>query len=157
MAGTDQTGLRQCPYFTNADLLIAADCTAYAYGDFHQRFIRGRITLVGCPKLDEGDYTEKLAAIIANNSIKKHYRGADGGSMRRRPAAGSGGGAASQRQEAAFGCRGLFLPAARSNKSPDKNFYLTSGLSSAERPLACNHTLCAHVQKGKKFTQRAFI
>lgn len=58
------------PYFTNADLLIAADCTAYAYGDFHQRFIRGRITLVGCPKLDEGDYTEKLAAIIANNSIK---------------------------------------------------------------------------------------
>ena len=58
------------PYFTNADLLIAADCTAYAYGDFHQRFIRGRITLVGCPKLDEGDYTEKLEAIIANNSIK---------------------------------------------------------------------------------------
>ena len=58
------------PYFTDADLLIAADCTAYAYGDFHQRFIRGRITLVGCPKLDEGDYTEKLAAIIANNSIK---------------------------------------------------------------------------------------
>ena len=51
-------------------MLIAADCTAYAYGDFHQRFIRGRITLVGCPKLDEGDYTEKLAAIIANNSIK---------------------------------------------------------------------------------------
>ena len=51
-------------------MLIAADCTAYAYGDFHQRFIRGRITLVGCPKLDEGDYTEKLEAIIANNSIK---------------------------------------------------------------------------------------
>ena len=60
----------QAPYFQDADLLIAADCTAYAYGDFHQRFIRGRITLVGCPKLDEGDYTEKLAAIIANNSIK---------------------------------------------------------------------------------------
>lgn len=58
------------PYFDNADLLIAADCTAYAYGNFHNEFIRGRITLVGCPKLDEGDYTEKLAAIIANNAIK---------------------------------------------------------------------------------------
>ena len=58
------------PYFADADLLIAADCTAYAYGDFHRRFIRGRITLVGCPKLDEGDYTEKLAAIISHNSIR---------------------------------------------------------------------------------------
>ena len=58
------------PYFDGADLLVAADCTAYAYGDFHNKFIKGRITLVGCPKLDEGDYTEKLTAIFANNNIK---------------------------------------------------------------------------------------
>lgn len=58
------------PYFDNASLLIAADCTAYAYGSFHNEFIRGKITLIGCPKLDEGDYTEKLTAIIANNNIK---------------------------------------------------------------------------------------
>ena len=58
------------PYFDGADLLIAADCTAYAYGNFHEEFIRGRITLVGCPKLDEGDYTEKLTSIIASNDIK---------------------------------------------------------------------------------------
>lgn len=58
------------PYFDNANLLIAADCTAYAYGSFHNDFIRGRITLIGCPKLDDGDYTEKLTQIIANNNIK---------------------------------------------------------------------------------------
>lgn len=58
------------PYFDNADLLVAADCTAYAYGNFHSELIRGRITLIGCPKLDEGDYAEKLTAIIANNDIK---------------------------------------------------------------------------------------
>lgn len=58
------------PYFDNAHLLIAADCTAYAYGNFHQKFIRGKITLIGCPKLDEGDYAEKLTEIIANNNIK---------------------------------------------------------------------------------------
>lgn len=58
------------PYFDKADLLIAADCTAYAYGNFHNEFIQGKITLIGCPKLDEGDYTEKLTAIIANNNIK---------------------------------------------------------------------------------------
>ena len=58
------------PYFENANLLIAADCTAYAYGNFHNEFIRNRITLIGCPKLDEGDYAEKLTAIIANNNIK---------------------------------------------------------------------------------------
>ena len=58
------------PYFDGANLLVAADCTAYAYGNFHNEFIRGRITLIGCPKLDEGDYTEKLTAIIKNNDIK---------------------------------------------------------------------------------------
>lgn len=58
------------PYFNNAHLLIAADCTAYAYGNFHQDYIRGKITLIGCPKLDEGDYSEKLTEIIKNNSIK---------------------------------------------------------------------------------------
>ncbi len=58
------------PYFDGANLLIAADCTAYAYGNFHNEFIRNRITLIGCPKLDDVDYTEKLTAIIANNNIK---------------------------------------------------------------------------------------
>ena len=58
------------PYFDGANLLVAADCTAYAYGNFHNEFIRNRITLIGCPKLDEGDYTEKLTAIIKNNDIK---------------------------------------------------------------------------------------
>ena len=58
------------PYFKGANLLIAADCTAYAYGDFHNKFIRNKVTLIGCPKLDEGDYAEKLQAIIQNNDIK---------------------------------------------------------------------------------------
>lgn len=58
------------PYFQDANLLIAADCTAYAYGDFHNKFIKNHITLVGCPKLDEGDYTDKLTAIIRDNDIK---------------------------------------------------------------------------------------
>ena len=58
------------PYFDGAHLLIAADCTAYAYANFHQHFIRIRITLVGCPKLDVGDYSEKLTEIIRNNNIK---------------------------------------------------------------------------------------
>ena len=58
------------PYFEGANLLIAADCTAYAYGNFHNRFIRNHITLIGCPKLDEGDYAEKLTQIITNNNIK---------------------------------------------------------------------------------------
>ena len=58
------------PYFDGAHLLIAADCTAYAYGNFHQDFIRGKVTLIGCPKLDAVDYTEKLTDIIKNNNIK---------------------------------------------------------------------------------------
>ena len=58
------------PYFDGAHLLVAADCTAYAYGNFHNEFIKNRITLIGCPKLDMVDYTEKLTAIIANNDIK---------------------------------------------------------------------------------------
>ena len=58
------------PYFENANLLIAADCTAFAYGNFHNEFIRNHITLIGCPKLDEGDYAEKLTHIIKNNEIK---------------------------------------------------------------------------------------
>lgn len=58
------------PYFDNANLLIAADCTAFAYGNFHNDFIRNHITLIGCPKLDEGDYAEKLTAIIRENNIK---------------------------------------------------------------------------------------
>ena len=58
------------PYFDGANLLIAADCTAFAYGNFHNEFIRNHITLIGCPKLDEGDYSEKLTNIIFNNNIK---------------------------------------------------------------------------------------
>lgn len=58
------------PYFQNADLLIAADCCAYAYGDFHSQFMRNKVTLIGCPKLDAVDYTEKLTEIIKQNEIK---------------------------------------------------------------------------------------
>ena len=58
------------PYFSGAKLLIAADCTAYAYAAFHEKFIKGHITLVGCPKLDSVDYSEKLTEIIAKNDIK---------------------------------------------------------------------------------------
>lgn len=58
------------PYFDGAKLLIAADCTAYAYGNFHNDFMRNRVTLIGCPKLDSVDYTEKLTEIIKRNDIK---------------------------------------------------------------------------------------
>lgn len=57
-------------YFNGANLLLAADCTAYAYGNFHNMFMKNRITLIGCPKLDNVDYTEKLTAIISENNIK---------------------------------------------------------------------------------------
>ena len=58
------------PYFEGANLLVAADCTAYAYASFHADFMRNHITLIGCPKLDEGDYAEKLTRIISDNDIK---------------------------------------------------------------------------------------
>ena len=60
----------KAPYFEGAKLLIAADCTAYAYAAFHKDFIKGRVTLIGCPKLDAIDYSEKLTAIIRDNDIK---------------------------------------------------------------------------------------
>ncbi len=60
----------QAAYFAGAHLLVAADCTAYAYGDFHNQFIKNKITLIGCPKLDAVDYSEKLTQILAANDIK---------------------------------------------------------------------------------------
>ncbi len=60
----------RAPYFDGAKLLIAADCTAFSYGDFHRKYMRGHITLVGCPKLDAVDYSEKLTEIIRNNDIQ---------------------------------------------------------------------------------------
>ena len=58
------------PFFNGAELLIAADCTAYAYANFHQAFMRGRVTIVGCPKLDPIDYSEKLTEILRLNDIR---------------------------------------------------------------------------------------
>lgn len=58
------------PYFEDVKLLIAADCTAYAYANMHEEFMKGKITLIGCPKLDQIDYSEKLTQIIAENNIK---------------------------------------------------------------------------------------
>ena len=60
----------QAPFFNGAKLLIAADCTAYAYANMHEDFMKGKITVIGCPKLDAVDYTEKLTAIIRDNDIK---------------------------------------------------------------------------------------
>ena len=60
----------KAPYFIGADLLIASDCTAFSYGNFHNKFMRNHVTLVGCPKLDSVDYSEKLSAIIRENDIK---------------------------------------------------------------------------------------
>ncbi len=58
------------PYFDNAKLLIAADCAAFSYAQFHRDFIQGRVCIIGCPKLDEGDYSEKLTEILKTNNIK---------------------------------------------------------------------------------------
>lgn len=60
----------KAPYFEGADLLIAADCSAYAYGAFHEEFLKGRVVLIGCPKLDMTDYAEKLEEILRNNHIR---------------------------------------------------------------------------------------
>ena len=60
----------EAPFFQGTDLLVAADCTAYAYAEFHKEFIRGRVTLVGCPKLDSVDYAEKLTEILRSNEIR---------------------------------------------------------------------------------------
>lgn len=60
----------KAPYYDGADLLIAADCTAYAYANFHDDFIRDKITVIGCPKLDDIDYSEKLTEILRQNDIK---------------------------------------------------------------------------------------
>ena len=60
----------KAPFFQGAKLLIAADCTAYAYAAFHQEFMRGKVTIVGCPKLDPVDYSEKLTEILRENDIK---------------------------------------------------------------------------------------
>ena len=78
-AGVSQLGQWPCqiklapvnaPYFSGAKLLIAADCTAYAYANIHEDFMKGKVTLIGCPKLDSIDYSEKLTEIIRSNDIK---------------------------------------------------------------------------------------
>ena len=60
----------QAPFFDGVKLLIAADCTAYAYANMHEDFMRGKVTIIGCPKLDAVDYSEKLTEIIRNHGIK---------------------------------------------------------------------------------------
>lgn len=58
------------PYFDGSHILVAADCTAFAYANIHEKFMKGKITLIGCPKLDDVDYSEKLASILKNNDVK---------------------------------------------------------------------------------------
>ncbi len=59
----------QAPYYNGRGLLVAADCTAFACASFHERFMKGNVTIIGCPKLDQGSYAEKLAAIMADNDV----------------------------------------------------------------------------------------
>src|SRR5699024_8049941 len=61
----------EAPFYENAKLLVAADCTAFSRTDFHERFLRGRVAMIGCPKLDEGDYAEKLTESLRRNSIRE--------------------------------------------------------------------------------------
>ena len=61
----------EVPFYDGSRLLVAADCTAFSRADFHERFMRGRITMIGCPKLDEGDYAEKLTEILRRNDIRE--------------------------------------------------------------------------------------
>jgi ferredoxin len=75
------------PYFDGAKLLVAADCTAYAYAAFHEKFIRGHITLVGCPKLDGVDYSEKLTEILLQKRHQERHGRAHGGALLRRTGA----------------------------------------------------------------------
>lgn len=70
LAGAAAARTGACAVFDGCDLLIAADCTAYACGSFHADFIRGRVTLIGCPKLDRADYAEKLTAILTENDVR---------------------------------------------------------------------------------------
>ena len=64
----------QAPFYQGARLLVAADCTAYAYANIHQDFMRGKVTLIGCPKLDSVDYSEKLTEILRLNDITSLLR-----------------------------------------------------------------------------------
>ena len=99
LAGTDQSWrLFSAPYFNGAKLLIAADCTAYAYAGFHQDFMRNKVTLIGCPKLDQVDYSEKLTAIIQNNRHSKCNDRKNGSSMLRWSGNGSKKSASKQRK-----------------------------------------------------------
>ena len=86
------------PYFDGAKLLIAADCTAYAYARMHEDFMRGKITLIGCPKLDDADYTVKAYGHNQNKQHCERDRRAHGGALLRRAGAGGEGGAPKQRQ-----------------------------------------------------------
>ena len=88
----------QAPYFQGARLLIAADCSAYAYGNFHQEFMQGHITLVGCPKLDGVDYGEKLAAILRTERHQKRDPHPHGSALLRRTGTSRCARAAAERQ-----------------------------------------------------------
>ena len=97
----------QAPYFEDADLLIAADCSAYAYGNFHGDFIDGKITLMGCPKLDMVDYSEKLTELFARNTnVPQHHPYPYGSSVLRR--SGIRCKAGSRRQRKGYSAEGRY-------------------------------------------------